>query len=110
VHPDLRFEQIEGVRLILVAADLNARSVALYGLDPRQSVLEGLLASTALPPWAVPIEKDDQLLMDGGVVSNLPIEPAMTSGATEIIALDLHDPRRGLPKKCQASGHSWRSC
>jgi len=104
VHPDLRFEQIEGVRLILVAADLNARSVALYGLDPRQSVLEGLLASTALPPWAVPIEKDDQLLMDGGVVSNLPIEPAMTSGATEIIALDLHDPRRGLPQEMPGFG------
>jgi len=104
MHPDLRFEQIQGVRLILVAADLNARGVALYGLDPQQSVLEGLLASTALPPWVVPIEKDDQLLMDGGVVSNLPIEPAMTAGATEIIALDLHDPRRGLSQEMPGFG------
>ena len=30
--------------------------------------------------------------MDGGAVSNLPIEPAIRLGATEIIALDLHDP------------------
>ena len=104
VHPDLRFDQIQGVRLILVAADLNARSVALYGLDPQQSVLEGLLASTALPPWVVPIEKDNQLLMDGGVVSNLPIDPAMTAGATEIIALDLHDPRRGLSQEMPGFG------
>jgi len=30
--------------------------------------------------------------VDGGVLSNLPIEPALTIGATEIIALDLNDP------------------
>ena len=39
------------------------------------------------------MEKDGQLLMDGGVVSNLPIEPAVAVGAAEIIALDLTDPR-----------------
>jgi NTE family protein len=93
VHPDLRFADLKGVRLLLVAADLNAHSVALYGMDLQQSVLEGLLASSALPPWMTPITKADQLLMDGGIVSNLPVEPAMNAGATEIIALDLHDPR-----------------
>jgi len=35
--------------------------------------------------------------MDGGVVSNLPIEPALSQGATEIIALDLADPRPVMP-------------
>ncbi len=91
--PDLRFGDIEGVRLILVAADLNAGRPMLYGLEPRQSVLEGLLASTALPPWSYPLEKDGRFLMDGGVVSNLPVEPALTLGARAIIALDLSDPR-----------------
>jgi NTE family protein len=103
IHPDLRFGDIKGVRLIIVAADLNTSGVALYGLDPEQSVLEGLLASTALPPWVTPIEKEGQLLMDGGVVSNLPIEPAMSAGATEIIALDLHDPR-SLSQEMQGFG------
>jgi len=92
ITPDLRFGDL-GVRLILVAADLNAGRPILYGADPRQSVLEGLLASTALPPWLYPLEKDGQLLIDGGVVSNLPIEPALAQGAREIIALDLADPR-----------------
>ena len=92
INPDLSFSQIQGIRLILVASDLNASQPALLGLDPGQSVLEGLLASTALPPWVAPIEKDGRLLMDGGAVSNLPIEPAMLAGATEIIALDLFDP------------------
>lgn len=92
VTPDLRFGDL-GVRLILVAADLNAGRPILYGADPQQSVLEGLLASTALPPWMHPLEKDGQLLIDGGVISNLPIEPALRQGAREIIALDLADPR-----------------
>ena len=47
----------------------------------------------ALPPWVVPQEKDGRFLMDGGAVSNLPIEAALQQGATEIIALDLFNPR-----------------
>jgi NTE family protein len=90
--PDLRFGDL-GTRLILVAADLNTGRSVLYGADPQQSVLEGLLASTALPPWVHPLEKDEQFLVDGGVVSTLPIEPALAQGAREIIALDLADPR-----------------
>jgi predicted acylesterase/phospholipase RssA len=34
--------------------------------------------------------------MDGGVVSSLPIEPAMLAGATEIVALDLTDSRESF--------------
>ncbi len=93
LSPDLRFSDIRGVRLILVAADLNSGRPVLYGADPADSVLEGLLASTALPPWVRPMEKDDMLLMDGGVVSNLPVEPAVAQGARSVIALDLADPR-----------------
>lgn len=90
---ELKFKDIKGTRLYLVSADLNTAAPVIYGLDPEDSILEGLLASTALPPWIHPIEKDGQFLMDGGVVSNLPIEPALINGAKEIIALDLYDPR-----------------
>lgn len=93
LDPGLRFEDIQSMRLILVAADMNTGQPILYGQDPRDSLLEGVLASTALPPWVAPIKKDQRLLVDGGTVSNLPIEPALVAGATEIIALDLADPR-----------------
>jgi NTE family protein len=86
------FGDIQGVELFLVAADLNSGLPVVYGNDPSQSVLEGVLASTALPPWIYPIESDGKLLADGGFASNLPIEPAMMCGATRIIALDLFDP------------------
>ena len=93
LSPDLRFGDIQGVRLTLVAADLNAGRPVLYGIDPQQSVREGLWASTALPPWVPPLEKGEQFLMDGGVVSNLPVEPALDQGARDIIALDLAESR-----------------
>ncbi len=101
LSPDLRFHDIKGVGLLLVAADLNNGGVVVYGLNPDDSVLEGLMASTALPPWMRPLEIDgpdggQRLLVDGGVISNLPIETALSVGVSEIIALDLHDPRAML--------------
>jgi NTE family protein len=93
LDPDLRFGQIEGVRVVLVAADLSTGTAALYGAYPEQVVLEGVLASAAVPPWIPPLHYGGRVLMDGGVVSNLPIEPAMDQGATEIVALDVFDPR-----------------
>lgn len=88
---DLRFGQLKNVRLATVAADLHTGGPVIYGWDPEQSVMEGVLASIAIPPWFAPIERDSQYIVDGGALSNLPIEPAIRLGATEIIALDLHD-------------------
>ena len=42
--------------------------------------------------------------MDGGVVSTLPIEPALAQGAREIIALDLADPREVPPAEAHGFG------
>ena len=104
LSPEMRFADIQGVRLYLVAADLNSGKTVVFGRDPEESVLEGLLASTALPPWVSPIAKPKQLLMDGGATSTLPIEPALAQGATEIIALDLQDSRM-VPTEAQGFGH-----
>ena len=92
ITPEFRFGQIRNVRLATVAADLDAGEPSIYGLDPENSVLEGVMASFTIPPWFTPIEKDGQYIIDGGALSNLPIEPAIKLGATEIIALDLQDP------------------
>jgi NTE family protein len=89
IRPDLHFDQIQNVRLGLVGAEMGSGQPVIYGMDPGQSVLEGVLASCAVPPWFEPIENDDEIIVDGGALSLLPIEPALTMGATEIIALDL---------------------
>jgi NTE family protein len=92
ITPEFRFGQIRNVRLATVAADLDAGEPSIYGLDPEHSVLEGVMASFTIPPWFAPIEKEGQYIIDGGALSNLPIEPAIRLGATKIIALDLQDP------------------
>jgi NTE family protein len=76
----------------VVGSDLDSGETVIYGKDPGQSILQGLMASIALPFWFAPVEKDGHYILDGGVLSNLPIESALKLGATEIIALDLNDP------------------
>jgi NTE family protein len=96
ITPDLRFDQVPHARLAMIGSDLNTGRPVIYGQDPGQSVLEGIMASIAIPPFFAPLSKDGQLIMDGGALSPLPVEPAMVLGATEIIALDLDDPERML--------------
>jgi NTE family protein len=106
ITPDLRFDQMPHARLAMIGSNLDTGRPVIYGQDQSQSVLEGLLASTAIPPWFAPLEKDDQFIIDGGILSNLPIEPALTLGATEIIALDLMNDPASLPKnKLEATQH-----
>ena len=100
---EMCFAEIGQPRLVIVSSDLNTGQPVLHGDQLDEKVLDALLLSTALPPWVMPVKKQDRYLMDGGVVSNLPVEPALRLGATRIVALDLTDIREtpgvgeGLP-------------
>ncbi len=96
IAPDLCFAQLEKVKLVIVSADLNTGQPILHGEESEEKVLDALLLSTALPPWFMPVHKQDRYLMDGGLVSNLPVEPALKLGATQIVALDLTDARESI--------------
>jgi predicted acylesterase/phospholipase RssA len=93
LNPDMMFKDIPDFQLLLVAADLNHCQPYIYGFDTDEPVLEGLLASTTLPPWVSPLNKVDRLLIDGGAVSPLAVETAIKAGANEIVALDINDTR-----------------
>lgn len=90
---EMRFRDFRTVDVRLVAADVYAHKMRIYGECPEDPVLEGLLASTALLPWFPLVEAEGHRLMDGGIVSNVPIQVALKWGATHIIALDIHDSR-----------------
>ena len=94
--PEMSFMDIEQPNLVIVSADLNTGKPILLGTMPEDKILDALLLSTALPPWFMPVRKQDRYLMDGAVVSSLPVEPALNLGATEIVALDLSDSREML--------------
>lgn len=91
--PELTFGDLKELRLVIVSADLNTGQPVLHGLEPDTKVLDALLISTALPPWVMPVKDKEHYYVDGGVVSNLPVEPAIRAGAGQIIALDLLDAR-----------------
>ncbi|HEY3311371.1 MAG TPA: patatin-like phospholipase family protein [Anaerolineales bacterium] len=93
ITPEVTFSDLPHHNLVIVSSDLYTGQPVLHGGNPDESILDALLLSTALPPWVMPVKKQDRYLMDGSVVSNLPIEPALNEGATHIVALDLLDTR-----------------
>ncbi len=92
ITPDLRFKDLTGPELYIVTADISNHQITIFGENPEERVLESMLASVAIPPWIPPLRINDSLYLDGGAVSDVPIEPAMRMGATELIVLDLFNP------------------
>jgi NTE family protein len=92
IQAEMTFTDFSPLSIGLVSTDLTGRNPIVYGVDPQDNVLEGVLASIAIQPWFMPLEVEDKFLIDGGFVSNVPIQVAMEMGANEIFALDLNDP------------------
>jgi len=88
----LRFKDLIGPKLYIVTADISNHRISIFGENPEDLVLESMLASVAIPPWIPPIDINGSLFLDGGAVSDVPIEPAIRMGATEMIVLDLFNP------------------
>ena len=55
---------------------------------------EALRASIAIPMAFTPVEKEGMLLVDGGLVNNLPTDVARDMGADIVIAVDVTSPLR----------------
>jgi len=69
-----------------VATDLDDGSVVV--LD-RGDIARAVRASSAIPGVFEPVSIDGKLLVDGGVVANLPVEVARRLGADVVIAVDV---------------------
>ena len=53
-------------------------------------VAEAVMASTAVPGIFKPVETDGKLLVDGGIVENIPINTVREMGAEYVIGVDLN--------------------
>ncbi len=81
---------IEGLKLpfAAVATDLNRGTRVV--LD-RGSVAKAVRASSAIPGVFNPVDYQGRILVDGGVVDNLPISVAREKGADIVIAVDISE-------------------
>lgn len=62
-------------------------------------VVSAVLATSAIPPALPPVERDGHILIDGGVLNNVPVDVAFALGADVVIAVDImkHAQRYGQP-------------
>jgi NTE family protein len=81
---------IENLKLpfVAVATDLNRGTRVV--LD-RGSVAKAVHASSAVPGVFNPVEHQGRLLVDGGVMDNIPIAVAREKGADIVIAVDISE-------------------
>jgi NTE family protein len=84
---EMRFGDISNPRLYVTAARLMDGVPRVFGDDPDDRLLDGLMASTAIPPIFPPWQVDGTAYIDGGIVSNLPLQVALERGADEVFAL-----------------------
>jgi NTE family protein len=79
------FEQL-AIRCAVVATDLVTGREIVLDSGP---IVDALLATMAFPGIYPPVQRDDMLLADGGIVNNLPVDIAHSLGASKVIAVDL---------------------
>lgn len=72
--------------LALVAVDIVRGSEVIIRDG---SLVDAVLASTAIPGLFPPVAREDQLLVDGGVLNNVPVDVAQMLGADRVIGVDL---------------------
>lgn len=70
----------------VVAADIAHGERVLIDRGP---VIKALLATTAVPGLFPAVRWGERLLVDGGIVSNVPVQAAYQLGARRVVAVDL---------------------
>ncbi|MDK2977259.1 MAG: hypothetical protein PWP06_1734 [Candidatus Marinimicrobia bacterium] len=82
---DITFEKAQ-IPAAMIATDIvNGEKVILKEGDMASAVM----ASTSIPGIFTPVKREGRLLVDGGVLENVPITPLQDFGADRIIAVDL---------------------
>jgi len=87
--PAHTFAQINKVKLYVTATNLRTGRLHVFGDNLHDSLLDALMASTALTPMHPPWEVDGEYYIDGGTITPLPLRVALERGATEIFSLHI---------------------
>src|SRR4051794_39157816 len=85
VFGDVRFEELER-EFFCVSCDMISSELVVHR---RGKLWPAVAASMTLPGYLPPKSIDGRLLLDGGVLNNLPVDVMATSGEGPIIASDV---------------------
>ena len=88
-----RFNDFKDAEVYITAVDLRLGRLHVFGIDPTESILDAIMASTALPPFLSPWQYRNEKYVDGGVVNDLPLKVAVERNATDIYAIDVGQQR-----------------
>lgn len=85
VFGDLRIEQLS-ISLFAVSADLATGELVVHrtGL-----VRDAVAASMSIPGFSPPLQLDGQLLVDGGLLDNFPVDVMLAAGEGPVIGVDV---------------------
>jgi NTE family protein len=83
------------VPLAIVACDIVSGEKVVI---KKGNVAEAVMASTCIPGIFKPITIGDHILVDGGIVENLPISPIKEFGCDTIVGVDLTNIKNIKPK------------
>ncbi len=86
------------IPLYVTVATLNSFSLYVWGADRSANLIDAVVASASMPVVFPPIVHRDHQYVDGGLISNLPVQVAVAKGATEIYALDVGLTTQNLPR------------
>lgn len=84
----LQFDELE-IPFAAVAVDIVRGELVVLKEGP---VARAVRASCALPGLFTPVEMGEKMLVDGGVLNNLPVSTVRDMGADYVIAVDLLPP------------------
>ena len=81
----LRFQDLK-IPLIVTVTDLAAGETLFVKEGP---LADAVIASTRVPVLLPPVRKKDRILVDGGLLCNLPVSILRESGADRVLAVDI---------------------
>ncbi len=85
-------ERMAGIRAYAAAVELDSGALHVFGDDPSDRLIDGAMASSAVPPYFPPWQVGESRYLDGGIFAKLPLCVAIQRGATQIVALDVTYP------------------
>lgn len=83
---DVKFED-SNIPLAAIATDISTGNKVVL---TKGRVADGVMASTCIPGVFLPVEINGELLVDGGIIENIPTATVAKMGAKVIVGVDLN--------------------